>query len=159
MTNNSNQNDFGVGSLIEMSMTPADIEAVINIERHTFNPPWSESMFREELSNSHSRCLVFKTDKDIVSFMCFWIILDEAHLLNIAVHPVYRRLGVGSHMVERLEKICRNDGAKRIILDVARKNNAARVLYKKSGFNSIGFRKRYYPAIDDDAIVMEKWIL
>ncbi len=90
--------------------------------------------------------------------MCFWIILEETHLFNIAVTPSYRRSGIGRHMLQRLEEISRNSGARRIILDVARKNDAARALYKKAGFSSIGFRKGYYPVINDDAIVMEKWI-
>ncbi len=153
-----NQMKFSVESLLESEMTEEKLNYVMNIERHSFNPPWSSSMFLEELTNPNSRCLVFSFFEKIVAFECFWIILDEAHLLNVAVTPEFRGLGIGIHMMRRLEDICAEKGVKRILLDVARRNDPARNLYKKAGFNSIGFRKRYYPAINDDAIVMEKWL-
>lgn len=158
MTNFNKPHDFNINSLIEASITKDDIDGIMSIETFSFNPPWSASMFMEELSNPHSVCLTFKHCQEIASFICFWIIIDEAHLLNIAVKPRYRRLKIAAHMLDRLDKICRDKGVRRIILDVARRNDSARALYKKSGFSSIGFRKRYYPAIDDDAVVMEKWL-
>ncbi len=158
MSNSNIPHDFDINLLVEEPMTKDDIEGIMSIETFSFNPPWSASMFLEELSNPHSVCLTFKHCQEIASFICFWMIIDEAHLLNVAVKPRYRRRRIATHMLDRLEQICRGKDIRRIILDVARGNDSARALYKKSGFSSIGFRKRYYPAIDDDAVVMEKWL-
>ncbi len=159
---NMNKNDlphsFGVDSVIEAPMAADDLDEVTNIESYSFNPPWTRGMFADEIANPRSVCLVFKYSHRVVGFECFWIILDEAHLLNIAVSPEFRRRSVGTRMMNRLEEICAERGVGRIILDVATRNTPARSLYRKSGFSSIGFRKRYYPDIKDDAIVMEKWV-
>lgn len=158
MSSNQRREDFKLARLAETSLTADDIDDVMNIERHSFNPPWSKSMFMEELANPGSVCMVFRFDHKVVAFELFWILLDEAHLMNIAVIPDFRRLGIGEHMMKRLEETCVQKGVRRILLDVARRNEPARLLYRKSGFSSVGFRKRYYPAINDDAIVMEKWL-
>jgi len=140
------------------SMHPTDLEQVLAIERVSFIAPWSRAAFEEELANRHSRLIVFRIHWRIVGYMCFWQVMDEAHLLNIAVLPDMRRAGLGKSMMEHLEAVCRETGLKRILLDVARRNTAARRLYKKCGFRSIGFRKKYYPEAEDDALVMEKWL-
>ena len=110
------------------------------------------------LSNRNARLLVFTEEKRIVGYLCFWEVMDEAHLMNIAVHYDRRGRGYGTFMMNRLVTICLKDGLKRIILDVAKGNRPARSLYRKCGFSSIGFRKNYYASIKDDAIVMEKWL-
>lgn len=139
-------------------MTPEDLDSVLEIERASFPAPWSENMFLEEMRHRHSRLKVFRQQGEIVGYVCFWEVLDEAHLLNIAVHPQKRGRGFGNRIMAHLEEICLRDGLKRIILEVARRNTAARGLYKKCGFNSIGFRKKYYAVVEDDALVMEKWL-
>lgn len=158
MGNQHHHKNFDLESLVETPLKAEELNEVMSIERHSFNPPWSKAMFLEELSNPSSYCLIYRYAASVVSFECFWIILDEAHLLNIAVSPDFRGLKIGKHMMKRLEQICSGKGVRRILLDVARRNDPARALYKKSGFSSVGFRKRYYPAIQDDAIVMEKWL-
>lgn len=139
-------------------MMQSDLDEVLEIEKASFPAPWSRSMFQEEMANRNARLIVFLEDSRIVGYLCFWEVLDEAHLLNIAVHPERRTLGYGQHIMARLQEICRRDGLKRIILDVGRRNTAARSLYRKCGFSSIGFRKNYYTVAGDDAIVMEKWL-
>lgn len=139
-------------------MMQSDLDEVLEIERSSFPAPWTRSMFQEEMSNRNARLIVFLEDSRIAGYMSFWEVLDEAHLLNIAVHPERRALGYGQYIMDRLEEICRRDGLKRIILDVGRRNIAARSLYRKCGFSSIGFRKNYYTVAGDDAIVMEKWL-
>jgi len=139
-------------------MKITDLDEILEIERASFPAPWSRNMFVEEMSNRSARLVVFVDEERVVGYMCFWEIMDEAHLLTIAVHPQKRRRGYGKFMMDHLEQLCVKDGLKRIVLDVGRRNDPARNLYRKCGFISVGFRKDYYTVIGDDAIVMEKWL-
>jgi ribosomal-protein-alanine N-acetyltransferase len=102
--------------------------------------------------------IVFKSGDTVVGYVCFWEVLDEAHLMNVAVHPDHRGRGHGQFILEQLEAMCLRDNLRRIILEVGRRNLPARRLYKKSGFSAIGFRKKYYSEVQDDALIMEKWL-
>lgn len=139
-------------------MQPSDLEDVLAVERASFASPWSRDMFLEEMDNRHARLVVFRLAGKLVGYICFWVVLDEAHLLNIAVHPEQRSRGYGKAIMAYLESICEQEGLNRLLLEVGRRNTPARSLYKNLGFNSIGFRKQYYAAIKDDALVMEKWL-
>lgn len=139
-------------------MSESDLQEVLSIEHASFVVPWTRTMFLEELSNRNARLRVFRLHGTIVGYLCFWAVLDEAHLLNIAVHPSHRSKGIGKSMIAHLETLCRSEGLTRIILEVGRRNLAARHVYKWCGFSSIGFRKRYYAVAQDDALVMEKWL-
>lgn len=133
-----------------------DIEEVVTIERASFPSPWSRNMFLEEMRNSNSRLVVFKVRSTVVGYACFWAVVDEAHLMNIAVHPERRHEGLGRLMMGRIESMCLDEGLTRIILEVARRNIPARNLYRSCGFSTIGFRRNYYSVARDDALVMEK---
>ena len=135
-----------------------DLEAVLTIEQSSFPIPWSRNMFIEEMENRNSRLISFRIDGSIVGYVCFWAVLDEAHLLSVAVHPSRRHQGLGRLIMAEIERLCIKEGLKRIILEVARKNTFARDLYRKCGFDSVGFRKNYYSATKDDAIIMEKYL-
>ncbi|MEJ2717692.1 MAG: ribosomal protein S18-alanine N-acetyltransferase [Deltaproteobacteria bacterium] len=139
-------------------MTSEDLDEILAIERSSFARPWTREMFLREISSRTARALVFRDGNAIVGYLCFWEVLDEAHLMVIAVRPERRGEGHGKAILAHLEKICLQDGLKRIILEVGRRNSRARALYKQSGFRSIGFRKQYYAQTGDDAMVMEKWI-
>jgi [ribosomal protein S18]-alanine N-acetyltransferase len=139
-------------------MQPSDLEDVLAIERTSFASPWSRDMFYEEMKNRNARVVVFRLEGKIVGYICFWVVLDEAHLMNIAVHPEQRGRGYGKAIMAYLESVCRQEGLNRLLLEVGRRNAPARSLYKKFGFSSIGFRKHYYAVIKDDALVMEKWL-
>lgn len=144
--------------LTSRRMERTDLDEILEIEKVSFPSPWTRDMFLEEMSNRSARLIVFTEDGLIVGYMCFWVVLDEGHLMNIAVRPDRRGRGYGTYMMERLRELCLKDGLNKIILDVGKRNLPARRLYKKCGYSSIGFRKRYYTSINDDAVVMEKWL-
>lgn len=140
-------------------MQQSDLDEVLAIERGSFAAPWSRDVFVKELANRAARAVVFTVeDGAITGYVCFWVVLDEAHIQTVAVHPNMRGRGFGSAIMSHLEGMCLQEGVRRIILEVGRRNAAARNLYRKCGFTAIGFRKRYYAEIDDDAVVMEKWL-
>lgn len=145
-----------ISGLRSTKMLPDHLDEVLLIEETSHAAPWSRGMFLEEMSNRISRQLVFNIDLLVVGYICFWQVLEECHVLNIGVHPEFRRQGFGAAIMDFLENMCRNDHIERIILDVGRRNISARKLYTKCGFKVIGFRKNYYREIKDDALVMEK---
>ena len=143
-------------SIVSQPMRLSDLDEVLAIENASFASPWSRNMFMDELANQAASVIVFTFEGDLIGYLCFWEVVDEGHLLNIAVHPSRRRDGLGSFIMDYLERCCVQRGLSRILLDVARRNAPARNLYKKCGFHSIGFRKNYYAEVQDDALVMEK---
>jgi len=139
-------------------MQHSDLDDVLAIERASFAAPWTREMFVSELSNRVARAVIFRVDAAVAGYVCYWVVLDEAHLQTVAVHPDMRRRGFGMAIMSYVEAMCLREGVRRIILEVGRRNAAARNLYRKCGFTAIGFRKRYYSEINDDAVVMEKWL-
>ncbi len=139
-------------------MLDSDLDEMLKIEEVSFASPWTRNMFLDEIANVFSQTVVFEQDGVLVGYMCFWTVLDEAHLLNIAVRPSHRGRGFGQSMMNYLEETCRGLGLEKMILEVARRNTAARRLYNRLGFISIGFRRMYYTVEKDDALVMQKLI-
>jgi len=139
-------------------MTLGDLDQVLDIEQGSYGIPWSRSMFLEEMSNKIGRQLVFRLKENIVGYVCYWNVVDECHILNIAVHPKHRRKGIATAILKILEAASRGRHVVRILLDVGRNNHAARSLYKKCGFHTVGFRKNYYAESGDDALLMDKII-
>jgi len=137
-------------------MERRDLREITAIEVKSFIPPWTEEMFIREMETRFSVPLVFHFEDKLVGYLCYWDVVDEAQLLNIAVHPQLRRSGFGETLMLHLESHCMDAGLQRIILEVARKNIAARALYRKCGYTAIGFRRNYYRITGDDALVMEK---
>lgn len=146
-----------MGDVFICSMACCDIPQVMEIERLSFTIPWSEASFENEVEkNLSARYIVAKTDDKIVGYGGMWIILDEGHITNIAVHPDYRGTGIGNLLVEGLIDTAKNEGVGAITLEVRRNNTAAKKLYKKYGFEFAGIRPRYYSDNGEDAIIMWK---
>lgn len=137
-------------------MERSDLPEVTAIETMSFSAPWTEDMFIHELENGFSVPLMFHFEGKPVGYLCWWRVVEEAQLLNIAVHPQHRRCGFGEILMGKLESLCGEEAIRRVILEVARQNAAARALYRKCGYQVIGFRRRYYHETGDDAFVMEK---
>jgi len=136
-------------------MKLSDVDAVHALEIKCFTTPWSRDSFEQELtSNKLARYMVLSVDDEIVAYGGFWIIVDEAHITNIAVNPDKRRLGLGNRLVQgMLDEIEKMDLVN-VTLEVRDSNLAARKLYAGFGFADAGRRPNYYQEPKEDAIIM-----
>ena len=141
----------------------SDLPRILEIERLAFPSPWTLASFERELTLPFSRVMVAipyddqptPSDGDqIVGFLCRWLIADECHVLNIAVHPDSRRLGIGGVLITEAISEARTNGAGVVTLEVRRTNLPARQLYRKFDFEERRLRRHYYGP-GEDAIIME----
>jgi len=138
------------------SMTLADLDEVVAIERVSFPTPWTPAAFRYEIQqNRVARCSVMRAGRQAVGYICLWEIGHEIHITNLAVHPEWRHRGVGrAILVSALsEGVAR--GVTLAFLEVRPSNAPAVALYGSLGFQIIGRRSGYYFDTGEDALVME----
>ncbi len=136
--------------------TGTDLPRIIEIERLAFPSPWTLASFQRELTLPFSRIMVALPEDgiSISGFLCRWLIADECHVLNIAVHPDTRRLGIGTVLIGEAINEAKSSGASVVTLEVRRSNLAARQLYRKFEFEERRLRRHYYGP-GEDAIIME----
>lgn len=138
-------------------MTKEDLEGVFEVEKNAFPIPWPISSFEEELRNMLATYLVAKIDEKIVGYIGMQFVMDECHILNIAIDSEYRRMGIATKLVNELFKLCKSHKTTYVILEVRITNIPAQKLYSKLGFKDEVLRKDYYRNPDgtrEDAIVM-----
>lgn len=135
-------------------MKEEDIDSVLEISSLSFSIPWSRDSYIQELTNPLAKYLVAKIDNKIVGFVGTWIVLDESHITNIAIHPNHRKQGIGSSLLEEFLKYCKSQGCIAFTLEVRNSNKAAKTLYEKYNFKQEGVRKGYYEDTKEDAIIM-----
>jgi ribosomal-protein-alanine N-acetyltransferase len=141
--------------LVVRDMYLTDLESVLRIERGSFPTPWSRSAFQTELvDNTFAVYLVLDFHGRVVAYGGMWLILDEAHVTNVAVDPEFRGHGFGEQMMEGLIDRARAQGARRMTLEVRRSNTVAQNLYQKLGFVQLGVRRGYYTDTHEDAFIM-----
>lgn len=152
---------LAVEAVIE-PMLPEDLEQVLRIEEASFPSPWTREMFEAELRGpafARQRALCF-FDRDgkrrILGYACYWILFEELHLLDFAVHPAFRRQGLGSRLLAAILQEGAKAGASRALLEVRASNAAAHKLYERFGFRPITVRKGYYRSPREDGWVMER---
>ncbi len=137
------------------SMTLDDVEAVRAIERASFTTPWPDEAYRSELrSNRLATYVVARLGDEIVGFGGLWIMVDEAHITTFAVHPRWRRRGIGERLLLALLDVALAERARESTLEVRLSNIPARRLYEKYGFRPVGVRPRYYSDDGEDALIM-----
>jgi [ribosomal protein S18]-alanine N-acetyltransferase len=138
-------------------MTIDDLDAVMEIEHSSFSIPWSREAFYNEIEQNHlSTYLVAEDGERIAGYCGVWLVVDEAHITNVAVLPEYRGQGIGEDLMMRIMEISKEVGARVMTLEVRVSNVAAKGLYRKMGFQDGGIRKRYYSDNQEDALVM--WV-
>jgi len=138
-------------------MTVADLEQVLAIENIAFSSPWSRNSFLYELTeNKRAVYLTAKEADRVVGYTGMWVIFDEGHITNLAVHPDFRRQGIGGRLLDELAIAAKERGVSRLTLEVRLSNTGAQLLYTQKGFVSSGVRRRYYRDNNEDAVIMWK---
>jgi [ribosomal protein S18]-alanine N-acetyltransferase len=142
------------------SMELEDIEKVHAIDRLSFSLPWPETSYRHELLENHaSMCWVVEIvdnngDSKIVGMAVVWLIIDEAHIATLAVHPEYRSMGIGAQLLKKALVEATKKGAREAMLEVRASNTVAQTMYRRFGFDVVFRRPRYYRDNNEDALLM-----
>lgn len=132
-----------------------DIDAVTALEKATFSLPWGREAFESELaSNVLARYIIAEADGQIAGYAGMWLILDEAHIMNVAVDSSLRGCGIGKALMRKMITVAAENGAKRMTLEVRRSNAVARTLYQQLGFVECGVRPGYYSDNGEDALLL-----
>ncbi len=136
-------------------MSAEDIDAICEIEQLCFESPWSRESFEKELyDNKLAKYVVARVDGKVIGYGGMWVIFDEGHITNIAVHPDYRGRRIGEKILEAMMDTAKKNKVENVTLEVRTSNLAARNLYKKFGFADAGIRKGYYADNGEDAVIM-----
>jgi ribosomal-protein-alanine N-acetyltransferase len=138
-----------------------DLDPILAIEQLSFQWPWSRRFFEGELACPSAFSYVVKsaqTDKgaQIVAYAFLRRVLDELHLLKVAVTPTQRGRGIANWFLNHCFTMGAQQGANSVYLEVRLSNITAIKLYEKLGFREIGRRFNYYPDSNEDAVVMMK---
>ena len=141
-----------------------DVPAIVDIEQASFSNPWPEEAFVEEIrKNDFSypavACPISSSERVISGYCVPWVVFDELHIQNVAVHPLLRGCGLGRHMVEEILELGRRSGCRVALLEVRESNAIARALYVSMRFHEAGKRRRYYSRPQEHAIVYQKNLL
>jgi ribosomal-protein-alanine N-acetyltransferase len=137
-----------------------DIPKVHEIDVLSFSLPWPEKSYQFELTkNPSSLCLVaeinpFETGSIVIGMAVVWIVVDEAHIATLAIHPEFRGNGYGKKLLAELMRQSIQRGAILATLEVRENNRLAQQIYKNFGFTTVGQRSHYYKDNHEDAIIM-----
>jgi ribosomal-protein-alanine N-acetyltransferase len=118
--------------------------------------PWSESEYKILLSTDTIRFFYVEN-----GFLVGRLIGPDAEILNVIVHPKYRRLGKARYLIDKFEKEAKEEGSSKCFLEVAESNSRANKLYQSLNYLSVGKRKNYYEFVDgrkDNASILAKEI-
>jgi len=145
--------------MIIVPATPADLDAILEIERHSFARPWPRDTFAAELTREVARLDIARTTA-VVGFCNYWIVADpqagggEVQIQAIATHPDHRRAGVGAALLAHALAEGRAAHCGLATLDVRRGNTPAIAMYERAGFRTVHVRRQYYQDNGEDALVM-----
>ena len=141
-------------------MTDAHVAQIAELEKLCFSDPWSEKSVASELNNRLSLWLVALDGDTVAGYVGSQSVLDQADMMNIAVHPDYRRQGIGRDLVLALSDALKEKGIRGLMLEVRASNAPAIALYEQLGFIQVGLRHNYYRNPKENALILRKeWSL
>ena len=126
-------------------MNESHIDGILEISNLSFNMPWSRESIVKELDNKVAYYVVAEDEnKNVLGYGGVWIVVDEGDITNIAVHPDYRKLHIGSMILKEMINLCASKNVTAMTLEVRKSNIPAQNLYKKFGFKAEAIREKYY---------------
>ncbi len=137
-------------------MKAEHVPQVAELEKLCFADPWSENSVASELNNIWSYWVVALWDDAVVGYIGSQSSCDETDVMNVAVHPDFRRKGIAESLIETLIMELKNRGSHALMLEVRASNAPAIALYEKLGFQQVGCRKNYYRNPKEDALILRK---
>lgn len=132
-------------------MIRRDMPEVLAIERISFKSAWTEEEFISCLKQRDCIGMVAKRADRVVGFMIYRLLKESLHVLNFAVHPEYRRQGVGSQMTDKLASKLSQQRRTRCVLEVRETNLAAQLFFSRQGFIAGDVIRGHYEDSDEDA--------
>ena len=139
-----------------MEMKAEHVPQVAQLEKICFADPWSELSISLELTNVWSYWVVALDGHTVVGYVGSQSSIDEADIMNVAVHPDYRRQGIAEKLINTLVADLKKRGCHALLLEVRVSNTPAITLYEKLGFAQVGCRKNYYQNPKEDALILRK---
>ena len=139
-----------------VTMQQCHVSSIAQLESICFSCPWSENSVASELTNALSLWLVAEEDGRVAGYIGSQTVCEESDMMNVAVHPDFRRRGIGEALVKALETELRARGSRCLTLEVRASNAPAIALYEKLGFSQVGLRKNYYRDPKEDALILRK---
>ena len=135
-------------------MVEEDIPEIMGIERSSFSTPWSEISFLGEVYKKNAFSNVSLFEENVIGYICVNYLLHESHILNLAVHELFRRRGVATILMNDTLKALKRRGCVFMYLEVRASNTGAQIFYERFGFKVESIRKKYYTNPDEDALLM-----
>ncbi|KAB2329356.1 ribosomal-protein-alanine N-acetyltransferase [Cytobacillus depressus] len=134
-----------------------DVNELFEIEQASFTLPWTKEAFHNEfLQNKFAIYIGLEDEGKVIGYCGVWVVIDEAHITNVAVLPEYRGKKLGEALMKQVMEVASEKGAKSMTLEVRVSNHIAQSLYRKLGFQDGAIRKKYYLDNQEDALVM--WV-
>ena len=142
--------------MMSVRMYESHVAAVAELEKICFSDPWSEKSVASELNNKLALWLVAEEENRVAGYIGSQTCGDESDVMNVAVHPDFRRRGIAEALVKDLVDQLKAIGSRCLTLEVRASNVPAIALYEKMGFAEVGRRKNYYRNPREDALIMRK---
>lgn len=139
-----------------LEMEEKHVSQIAALEKQFFSAPWDERSVQSELTNDLSYWLVAVDGNTVAGYVGSQTVLGESDMMNLAVHPDYRRQGIGEALVLALIEGLKARGSRRLTLEVRASNDPAKRLYEKLGFRAVGRRKNYYRSPKEDGEILRK---
>ena len=142
--------------MIIETMKASHVAQIAELEKICFSDPWSEKSIASELNNELAFWLTAIEGDLVAGYIGSQTVIDETDMMNVAVHPDFRRKGIAEALVNALVEALKSRGSRCLTLEVRASNEPAIMLYEKLGFSQIGRRKNYYRNPREDALILRK---
>jgi len=136
-------------------MTSDDLDEIMEIEKLSFLSPWEKTLFVQELKNPRTSLRVVRKKSRVTGYLALYQVLDEVHLLSIAIHPDFRRKRIATGLLLGTLADCRRRDGKTLYLEVRESNHGAIAFYRGLNLVRTGVRPRYYQDTGENALLLQ----